>query len=174
MYLRDSSRTATSKASYIPRLRRISFRYRSSTFGWSSSKVTYATQCSNGTPSRWTSSAVSRIYSIETCTKENSSLSRESRVMLFRADGRSRTTDAILNVMPLILFWNMIVLLVVVSCEGRDSPWWLYCLDESWWSVQCPHLRRMEVWVMQWWCIVWCILHSHMLRETGRNFDQVW
>ena len=49
--------------------------------------------------------------------------SDESHFMLFRADGHFR-----MNVMPPIVFWNMIISMMVVLWYGKE---WSYCLGES-------------------------------------------
>ena len=113
MHLQDRFRTATSTASRL--LDKDEFaqnRHQSSMSSRSSCKATYATKRSHGTSSPWTTSVVSRTYFIETCTMENSSLSRWISLLVFQ----SRWT---------FQRWGL------YHDVGRDSPWWSYCRSES-------------------------------------------
>ena len=143
--------TATSTASQIPRLIWISsqtvINNCPSTSGWSSNKAISATQRSHSTSSPWTTAVVLRTYSMETCTVENVSFPMNHASYCSEQTDVPESTDVIMNVMPPIVFWNMVSMVAVSWCgQGfammvvlpcwvlmkRSVPWSNPTYQEQW------------------------------------------
>ena len=110
MHLRDRFRTTTSTASRIPGLRRISSQTvinRLRQAGLQARRPVRRNMSVNDF------SGVDNIFHVHVRSEEQVSFPMNL------ADGRSKSIDVIMNVMPPIVFWNMSVPVMVVSCVGR-------------------------------------------------------